>query len=161
MTNPFVGLGPRGCRTSENFWIAEPMPQGNHCFCYMSQLIITFSPLGLHLEFPYVDFRISMKIIENHKKGFASNAIWTSKFWHFFHMPLRKPFGASITMKTVFCPKIHVHLSSCRKRSRACILMKSEVFDIAQPFHKGPLDSPRASLLGFWATLRTSEMLTT
>ena len=53
---------------------------GNHCFCYKSQLIITFPPLGLHLEFPYVDFQISMKIIENHKKGFASNAIWTSIF---------------------------------------------------------------------------------
>ena len=52
----------------------------NHCFCYRSQLIITFPPLGLHLEFPYVDFQISIKIIENHKKGFASNAIWTSKF---------------------------------------------------------------------------------
>ena len=38
----------------------------NHCFCYTSQLIITFPPLGLHLEFPYVDFRLSMKIIENH-----------------------------------------------------------------------------------------------
>ena len=49
----------------------------NHCFWYKSHLIIT---LGLHLEFPYVDFQISMKIIENHKKGFASNAIWTSKF---------------------------------------------------------------------------------
>ena len=52
----------------------------NHCFCYKSQLIITFPPLGLHLEFPYVDFRISMEIIENHQKGFASNAIWTSNF---------------------------------------------------------------------------------
>ena len=38
----------------------------NHCFSYTSQLIITFPPLGLHLEFPYVDFRISIKIIENH-----------------------------------------------------------------------------------------------
>ena len=35
-------------------------------------------------------------------------------------MPLQKPFGASIAMKTVFCLKIHLHLSSCRKRSRAC-----------------------------------------
>ena len=40
----------------------------NRCFCYKSQLIITFPPLGLHLEFPYVDFQISMKIFENHKK---------------------------------------------------------------------------------------------
>ena len=55
----------------------------NHCFCYKSQLIITFPPLGLHLEFPYVDLRISIKIIENHWKAFASNAIWTSNFWHF------------------------------------------------------------------------------
>ena len=55
----------------------------NHCFYYKPQLIITFPPLGLHLEFPYVDFQISMKIIENHKKGFASNSIWTSIFFIF------------------------------------------------------------------------------
>ena len=132
----------------------------NHCFCYRSQLIITFPPLGLHLEFPYVDFRISIKIIENHWKAFASNAIWTSKFWLFFHMPLRKPFGASIAMKTVFCSKIHVHLSSCRKRSRACIVTKSEVLGIAQTFHRAPLDPPRASLFTLWATPKTCKMFT-
>ena len=132
----------------------------NHCFCYTSQLIITFPPLGLHLEFPYVDFRISMKIIENHKKGFASNAIWTSKFWHFFHMPLRKPFGASIAMKTVFCLKIHIHFTSCRKRSRASIVMKFQVLGLAQTFHRAPLDPLRASLFPLSATPKTSKMLT-
>ena len=48
-------------------------------------------------------------------------------------MPLRKPFGASIAMKTLFCLKTHVHLTSGRKRSRACIVMKSEVLGIAGP----------------------------
>ena len=132
----------------------------NHCFCYRSQLIITFPPLGLHLEFPYVDFWISIKIIENHWKAFASNAIWTSKFWHFLHMPLRKPFGASIAMKTVFCLKIHVHFTSCRKRSRACIVMKFKVLGLAQTFHRAPLDPLRASLFPLSATPKTSKMLT-
>ena len=133
---------------------------GNHCFCYTSQLIITFPPLGLHLEFPWVVFQISMKIIENHKKGFASNAIWTSMFLICFHMPLGKPFGASISMKTVFCIKTHVHLPSCRKRSRVCIVMKSEVLGIARKFHRAPLDPPRASLFTLSATPKTSIMLT-
>ena len=133
---------------------------GNLCFCYMSQLKITFSPLGLHLEFPYVDFWISIEIIENHWKDFASNAIWTSKTWHFFHMPLRKPFGASIAMKTMFCLKIRIDFPSCRKRSRGCILTKSKVLGIAQPFHKAPLDLPRASLFTLPATPKTREMLT-
>ena len=121
----------------------------NHCFYYKSQLIITFPPLGLHLEFPYVDFQISMKIMKTHKNGFASNAIWTSFFKFCFHMPLGKPFGASISMKTMFCIKIHVHLPSCRKRSRACIVTKSEVLGIAQTFHRAPLDALRASLFTF------------
>ena len=67
----------------------------NHCFCYMSQLIITFPPLGLHLEFPYVDFQISMKIIENHKNAlpaspyglrnfrFVSYAAWKT-IWRYY-----------------------------------------------------------------------------
>ena len=131
----------------------------NHCFYYTSQLIVTFPPLGLHLEFPYVDFRISIKIIENHWKAFASNPIWTSKFWLFFYIPLRKPFGA-IAMKTVFCLKIHVHFTSCRKRSRACIVMKFKVSGLAQTFHRAPLDPLRASLFLLSATPKTSKMLT-
>ena len=133
---------------------------GKSLFLYKSQLIITFPPLGLHLEFPYVDFRISIKIIENHWKAFASNAIWTSKFCHFYYLPLGKPFWASISMTTVFCIKIHVHFTSCRKRSRACIIMKFKVLGLAQTFHRAPLDPLRASLFRLSAPPKTSKVLT-
>ena len=140
-------VGPLG-RSRKSLLLLQ-VPANNH-----------FSAILEKHEFPYVDFRLSMKIIENHKKAFASNAIWTLNFCQFFHMPLRKPFGASIAMKTVFCLKIHVHFTSCRKRSRACILMKSEVLGIARKFHRAPLDPPRASLFTLSATPKTSIMLT-
>ena len=57
-------------------------------------------------------------------------------------------------------PKINVHLSSCRKRSRACIVMKTKVLGIARKFHRAPLDLLRASLFPLSATPKTSKMLT-
>ena len=77
----------------------------------------------------------------------------------FFHIPLRKPFGASIAMKTVFCLKIHIHFTSCRKRSRVCIVMKFEVLGLAQTFHRAPQDPVRASLFPLSATPKTSKTL--
>ena len=139
--------GPLGKLRSSLF--LQHVPANNH-----------FSAILEKHEFPYVDVQLSMKIIEYHKKAFASNAIWTLNCCHFFHMPLGKPFGVSISMKTVFSIKIHVHLPSCRKRSRACILMKSKVLGIAQTFHRAPLDPPRASLFTLSGTPKNFIMLT-
>ena len=143
-----------------NFWFAEPMPQANHCFYYKSQLIITFPRSLKNMNFHMSTFGFPWKSLKITKKPLPVTPYGLRFFVIFVHMPLREPFGASIAMKTMFCPKIHVHLSSCRKRSRACIVMKSKLLGIARKFHRAPLDLLRASLFHLSATPKTSKMLT-
>ena len=81
MSNRACWAGLVELQKTQNFWIAEPMPQANHCFCYRSRLIITFSPLGLHLVF----MPMLHSFHENHCFHYYSNAKWTSEFNDVLH----------------------------------------------------------------------------
>ena len=115
-----------------------------------SKITVFISRLAPDRFLKHMNFHVCVPLFSgNHSFALFSNAIWTSKFHHFYHLPLRKSFGGSIAMKTVFCIKVHINFRFCRKRSGAYIVTKLKVFGIAQTFNRGPLEPPRASLFTF------------